>query len=66
MIKDGCIVIVVMVGNGDCYVILCGGSVLNYDVVSVEVVSVLIVKVGLFLCLMIDVSYVNSVKKLEN
>lgn len=64
--KDGRTAIATTAGNGDCHVILRGGSEPNYDAASVEAASVAIAKGGLAPRLMIDASHANSRKKPEN
>jgi 3-deoxy-7-phosphoheptulonate synthase len=64
--KDGRTAIAATAGNGDCHVILRGGSAPNYDAASVEAASASIAKAGLVPRLMIDASHANSSKKPEN
>jgi len=64
--KDGRTAIAATAGNGDCHVILRGGSAPNYDAASVESASAVIAKAGLAPRLMIDASHANSAKKPEN
>ncbi|AND68775.1 phospho-2-dehydro-3-deoxyheptonate aldolase [Dyella thiooxydans] len=64
--KDGRTAIATTAGNGDCHVILRGGSAPNYDAASVEAACVAVAKAGLAPRLMIDASHANSSKKPEN
>lgn len=63
VIKFGYLVIVLIEGNLDCYIILWGGDKgINYDVELVVIVCVEIEKLGYCLYVMVDFSYVNSSK----
>ena len=64
--KDGRTAIATTAGNGDCHVILRGGSEPNYDAASVEAASAAIAKAGVPPRLMIDASHANSRKQPEN
>ncbi|OZB60926.1 MAG: 3-deoxy-7-phosphoheptulonate synthase [Lysobacterales bacterium 14-68-21] len=64
--KDGRTAIATTAGNGDCHVILRGGSAPNYDAASVEAACAAIGKAGPAPRLMIDASHANSNKKPEN
>ena len=64
--KDGRTAIATTAGNGDCHVILRGGSAPNYDAASVGAACAAIGKNGLVPRLMIDASHANSSKKPEN
>ncbi|HEU4669172.1 MAG TPA: 3-deoxy-7-phosphoheptulonate synthase [Dyella sp.] len=64
--KDGRTAIATTAGNGDCHVILRGGSAPNYDADSVEAACAAVGKAGLAPRLMIDASHANSAKKPEN
>ncbi|MFA7488490.1 MAG: 3-deoxy-7-phosphoheptulonate synthase, partial [Lysobacteraceae bacterium] len=64
--KDGRTAIAATAGNGDCHVILRGGSQPNYDAASVAAASAVLEKAGLRPRLMIDASHANSSKKPEN
>ena len=64
--KDGRTAIAATAGNGDCHVILRGGSAPNYDAASVEAACAAVARGGLAPRLMIDASHANSGKKPEN
>lgn len=64
--KEGRSAIAATTGNGDCHVVLRGGSAPNHDAASVAAACALIEKAGLAPRLMIDASHANSLKKPEN
>jgi 3-deoxy-7-phosphoheptulonate synthase len=53
-------------GNGDCHIILRGGSQPNYDAASVDTAASELARVGVSPRMMIDASHANSSKKPEN
>ena len=64
--KEGRSAIAATTGNGDCHVVLRGGSAPNHDAESVAAACALIEKAGLPPRLMVDASHANSLKKPEN
>jgi 3-deoxy-7-phosphoheptulonate synthase len=53
-------------GNGDCHIILRGGSKPNYDAASVDAAAGDLARAGVSQWMMIDASHANSSKKPEN
>ncbi|HZX71981.1 MAG TPA: 3-deoxy-7-phosphoheptulonate synthase [Rhodanobacter sp.] len=64
--KEGQAAVATTSGNGDCHVILRGGTAPNYDAASVDAACAAIDKAGLAGRVMIDVSHANSGKNPEN
>jgi 3-deoxy-7-phosphoheptulonate synthase len=64
--KQGRSAIATTAGNDDCHVILRGGTVPNYDALSVDAAWKTITATGLSTCIMIDASHGNSGKRPEN
>ncbi|WP_274630409.1 3-deoxy-7-phosphoheptulonate synthase [Arvimicrobium flavum] len=64
--KGGRSAIAATTGNGDCHIILRGGSQPNYDAASVDAACADLAKSGLKPQVMIDASHANSSKKPEN
>jgi 3-deoxy-7-phosphoheptulonate synthase len=60
--KQGRSAIFQTTGNGDCHIILRGGSHPNYDMFSVEDAEAMLEKAGLPVRIMIDASHANSRK----
>jgi 3-deoxy-7-phosphoheptulonate synthase len=64
--KGGHSAILSTIGNEDCHIILRGGTLPNYDAISVDAACTEMGKSGLAQRLMIDASHANSRKKPEN
>jgi 3-deoxy-7-phosphoheptulonate synthase len=64
--KQGRSAIATTAGNGDCHVILRGGTVPNYDAASVDAAWQTLAATRLSTCIMIDASHGNSAKRPEN
>jgi 3-deoxy-7-phosphoheptulonate synthase len=64
--KQGRSAIATTAGNGDCHIILRGGSAPNYDAASVNGAWNALSAAGISTCLMIDASHGNSGKRPEN
>lgn len=60
--KDGTSAIFATTGNGDCHVIMRGGTHTNYDAASIDSASALLEKAKLKPRIMIDTSHANSRK----
>jgi 3-deoxy-7-phosphoheptulonate synthase len=64
--KTGRAAIAATAGNGDCHIILRGGTAPNYDASSVDAACGVLEQNGLPPLVMIDASHANSAKKPEN
>src|SRR5260370_23219722 len=64
--KGGRSAIAATTGNGDCHIILRGGSKPNYDAASIDCAAAELARSGVAQRMMIDASHANSGKKPEN
>jgi 3-deoxy-7-phosphoheptulonate synthase len=64
--KGGRSAIAATTGNGDCHIILRGGSRPNYDAASIDSASAELARTGVAQRMMVDASHANSSKKPEN